>query len=141
MKKHIVALAVLAGLPFHVLAEGVSIEPGMWEMSMSMQMPMFPAPQEKTYTECVEETELDPEDFQMEDDGTCTFGDIELEGDTISWSMECPNPMGVSRGQWSFTSEGDSMHGEGSMVTDVGGQSMEFTMNWQGNRVGDCAAD
>ena len=138
MKKTLLILAVSMIAPLTALADGVAIEPGKWEMTMSMQMPMFPAPQERTYSECVEETELNPEDFQMEDDQTCVFGDVELEGDTISWSMECPNDMGVSRGQWSFTSAGDSMHGEGSMTTEMAGQSMEFNMTWKGHRIGDC---
>ena len=138
MKKLTVLVAALMMTPVITLAKGVSIEPGKWEMSMSMQMPMFPNPQERTYTECVEQTELDPQDFQMQDDQFCEFGDVNLDGDTISWSMECPNDMGVSRGQWSFTSAGDSMHGEGSMKTEMAGQTMEFTMNWKGKRIGDC---
>jgi hypothetical protein len=138
MKKIALILAALLTVPFTAMADGVTIEPGQWEMTMSMQMPMFPVPQEQAYTECVKETELDPEDFQMEGDQACEFSDVEMQGDSISWSMECPNEMGSTRGQWSFTSTGDSMHGNGSMTTEMGGQSMEFTMTWSGKRIGDC---
>ncbi len=138
--RKIVALCLVLGMaaPALVLAKGVAVTPGLWEMSMSMTMPMMPAPQERSYTECVEEAELDPEDFQMDQETPCDVNDMVVEGKTISWSLACPGPMGTTEGQWSFTSEGDSMYGEGSMTADMGGQKMEFTMSWQGNRVGDC---
>jgi hypothetical protein len=119
-------------------AKGVSVEPGLWEMKMTMTMPMMPAPQVRSSTECVEEDELDPEQFQMEGESPCSFGDVVVDGDTVAWTLECPSDMGSMTGEWSFTSEGDSMHGEGAMDIDMGGQKMVFTMSWEGERVGDC---
>ena len=116
-------------------ADGVAVKPGLWQMSMTMQIPMLPAPQERSYTECVEETELDPEDFRMEQNSDCSMSEPKVSGHTISWSMECAGPMGPTKGDWSFTSDGDNMRGDGRMVTDMGGQSMEFTMSWTGERL------
>jgi hypothetical protein len=121
-----------------VLAEGVAVNPGLWEMTMTMQMPMLAAPQERTYTDCVKETELNPEKFQMEQDSGCSVDDVNLDGDTISWSMACDGPMGPTTGQWSFTSDGDNVHGNGNMTANISGQPMEFTMTWTGSRLGDC---
>lgn len=131
-------MALALVLPCMALAEGVAVNPGRWEMSMTMNMPMMPAPQVRTETECVEETELNPEDFQMEGDSPCAVGDIDVDGDTVRWTLQCPSEMGSMSGEWSFTSSGDSMHGEGSMTADMGGQKMELTMSWEGRRVGDC---
>jgi len=119
-------------------ADGVSLEPGLWEMRFSMKMPMLSDPQERTFTDCVEETTFDPEDFQMDEDSGCSTSSPEVDGGTISWSMECSGPMGPSSGTWSFTSNGDSMQGEGKMVSDLGGQQMEISMSWSGERLGDC---
>lgn len=134
------ALCLFLGMaaPAAVSAKGVAVTPGLWEMSMSMNMPMMPVPQERSYTECVQETEIDPEKFQMDQETPCDVNDMVVDGKTISWSLSCPGPMGTTEGQWSFTSEGDSMHGNGAMTAEMGGQNMEFTMSWKGKRIGDC---
>ena len=75
-------------------ADGVSLEPGLWEMRFSMTMPMLSDPQERTFTDCVEETTFDPEDFQMDEGSGCSTSSPEVDGGTISWSMECSGPMG-----------------------------------------------
>jgi hypothetical protein len=140
MKKLLwIAVFGVSLLPGSLLAKGVEVEPGLWEMTMTMQMPMMPTPQLRTSTECIEETELDPKTFQMEEDSPCKVGDVAVEGDTLSWAVDCPSEMGSMTGKWSVTSSGDSMRGEGSMSGDMGGgQKMVITMSWEGNRVGDC---
>jgi hypothetical protein len=42
------------------------------------------------------------------------------------------------QGQWEFTSSGDSITGSGSMFAEIGAQKMDFNMNWEGKRIGDC---
>ena len=49
-------------------AEGLSIEPGQWDMTMIMTMSMMPTPQTTTVSECMTEDELSPENFN--DDGS-----------------------------------------------------------------------
>ena len=121
-----------------VMAEGVAVDPGKWEMTMTMEMSMLPAPQTRTSTECIEQNELGPDDFNMDEDSPCDFNDVEIDGNTVSWAISCPGPAGEMTGNWLFTSHGDSITGEGSMTADMAGQSMEFTMNWNGKRIGDC---
>jgi hypothetical protein len=128
----------LALLPGSVLAKGVEVEPGLWEMTMTMEMPMMPVPQVRTTTECIEENEINPDAFQMQEDSPCTIGDVVVDGDTITWTLQCPSDMGLMAGKWSFTSQGDSMQGDGTMTMDMGGQKMVMTMSWEGKRVGDC---
>jgi hypothetical protein len=120
------------------LADGVPMTPGKWEMKTTMEMSMFPAPQVRTFTECIEETELKPENFNMEEDSPCDMADIEIDGNTVRWSISCPGAMGNMTGNWEFTSAGDSVIGTGSMSADMGGMAMEMKMNWEGERLGDC---
>jgi len=120
-------------------AKGVSIDPGMWEMTMTMTMTMMPQPQTTTEMECIEENEINPEDFNMDEDNPCDITDMVIDGRTARWSINCPTEAGmVMKGQWEFTSKGDSIAGSGSMTAEIAGQEMGFDMTWEGKRVGDC---
>ena len=120
-------------------AEGVSIDPGMWEMTSTMTMTMMPEPRSTTVKECIEDDELNPESFNMDKDNPCNITDVTIDGNTARWSISCSTGGGpVMEGQWEFTSNGDSISGNGSMDTEFSGQKMGFNMTWVGKRVGDC---
>jgi hypothetical protein len=120
-------------------AEGVSITPGMWEMTSTMTMTMMPQPQSKTFSKCIEKDEISPDSFNMDPDSPCQFSDVSIEGNAARWSISCPTDGGsVMEGQWEFTSNGDSINGSGSMSTEYSGQKMGFDMTWVGKRIGDC---
>ena len=120
-------------------AEGVSIDPGMWEMTSTMTMTMMPEPRSTSVKECIEDNELNPESFNMDKDNPCNITDVTIDGNTARWSISCSTGGGpVMEGQWEFTSSGDAISGNGSMSTDFNGQTMGFNMTWEGKRVGDC---
>ena len=120
-------------------AEGVAIQPGMWEMTSTMTMTMLNQPQTNTAKECIEEDELDPENFNMDQDNPCKIADVEIDGKTARWSISCPTEGGMTMdGKWEFTSYGDSISGSGSMSTEMSGQKFGFDMTWSGKRIGDC---
>ena len=120
-------------------AEGVSIDPGMWEMTSTMTMTMMPEPRSTTVKECIEDDEISPESFNMDKDNPCNITDVTIDGNTARWSISCSTGGGpVMEGQWEFTSSGDTISGNGSMSTDFNGQTMGFNMTWEGKRVGDC---
>ena len=120
-------------------AEGVSIDPGMWEMTSTMTMTMMPEPRSTTVKECIEDDEISPESFNMDEESPCTISEMSVEGNTARWSISCPTGGGpVMEGQWEFTSSGNTISGNGSMSTDFNGQTMGFNMTWEGKRVGDC---
>ena len=120
-------------------ADGVSIQPGMWEMTSTMTMTMLPQPQSNTFKECIDKDEISPESFNMDEDTPCQISDMSVEGNTAHWSINCPTEGGpVMEGQWEFTSSGDSISGSGTMSTEFSGQKMGFDMTWAGKRTGDC---
>lgn len=140
MRSHIIltglAAVFLAG---SASAEGVPINPGMWEMTSTMTMSMMPQPQTTTVSECIEEDEISPESFNMDQDNPCSITDIAIDGNTARWSISCPIQADQTmKGQWQFTSSGDSITGSGSMSADFAGQQMAFDMSWTGHRTGDC---
>jgi hypothetical protein len=138
--KTITVLAALAAMFFvaNASAEGLDIDPGKWEMTSTMTMTMFPAPQTFTVTECIEEEALDPDHFNMDQDNPCEISDVSIDDVTAKWAITCPTEMGSMKGQWEFTSKGDSISGNGTMSANYGGQQMGFEMTWVGKRIGDC---
>lgn len=130
--------ALLAVTAAH--ADGLSIEPGMWEMTTSMQMPMLPEPRVTTVSECMEKSELSMDELGGEEmDPNCTFEMNQLDGNTMSWMVDCPVEGGTAHGEWEATSHGDSITGGGLMTMSIQGQVMEMSMSWEGRRVGACA--
>jgi hypothetical protein len=133
-----IALSLAA---FNVAAEGISIEPGKWEMNTVMTMPMLPEPRVTTVTECMDKDEITPESM-MEDmenpEADCTMEAEVVEGNSMKWSIDCSEKMGNSRGEWQATSYGDSMKGNGAITMTVQGQEIVMTMDWEGKRIGAC---
>jgi hypothetical protein len=140
MKGKYMGLALLISLvSSSVFAEGIPIEPGMWEMTSTMNMPMLPQPRVTNSKECIEEDELSPETWNEEDmDTSCTFSNRVVDGNTMKWSMNCNAQGGATRGEWEVTSHGDTLTGEGTVTVDMQGQSMVMDMKWDGKRVGVC---
>jgi len=96
MKGKYWCFAVLFSLVFSsVLAQGVPIEPGMWEITSTMKIPMLPKPRVTTSMECIVESELSPEAMTEEDmDSNCTFDTRVVDGNTMlltpGWWMATP---------------------------------------------------
>lgn len=123
---------------FNVFADGITVEPGSWEMTSTMSMPMLPQPRVSTVTECIKESEITPESMTDDMDSSCVFDVKVVEGNTMRWSMDCSSDESTSRGEWEATSYGDTLEGAGTITVDVQGQNMVMTMNWVGKRVGAC---
>ena len=140
MKGKYMCLALLISLvSSSVFAEGIPIEPGMWEMTSTMNMPMLPQPRVTNSKECIEEDELSPETWNEEDmDTSCTFSNRVVDGNTMKWSMNCNAQGGATRGEWEVTSHVDTLTGAGTVTVDMQGQSMVMNMKWDGKRVGNC---
>jgi hypothetical protein len=120
-------------------AEGIPVEPGMWEMTSTVTMPMLPQPRVTTTTECMTESEISMDDMGGEDmDPNCQFEMAQIDGNTMKWSFDCPVEGGTSHGEWEATSTGNSVTGKGVVTMSFQGQTMEMTMNWEGKRIGDC---
>ncbi len=125
-------------LTFNAFADGLTIEPGSWEMTSTVNMPMLPQPQVTTETECIEEGEISPESMTDGMDSSCVFDNTVVEGNTMRWSMTCDTAESKSRGEWEATSDGDSLSGSGTITIFVQGQEIVMNMSWTGKRVGDC---
>jgi hypothetical protein len=138
LKKFMVVFAFLS-LVSTVSAEGIPVEPGLWEMTSTVNMPMMPQPRVTTMTECMDKSEISMDDLGSNDMGPdCKFAMDQLDGNTMQWSVDCPVEGGTSHGEWQATSAGDSVTGEGKITMSFQGQTMEMTMNWSGRRISAC---
>ncbi len=140
MKRKTTLLAVLAIASTPVLAEGIPVEPGMWEVTTTMTMPMMPTPQVMTVQECFKDEILDMDDMSADDlDPNCEFDLTQVDGSTMRWNIDCPvEGGGTMHAEWVATSDGDSVEGEGNMSVSVAGQNMDMHMTWTGKRTGPC---
>lgn len=121
-------------------ADGIPIEPGLWEMTSTVQMPMLPQPQVNTQTECLTNSVMSPDELQGEQmDPNCVFETAQIDEKTVQWSVDCPVEGGTARGEWQATSHGDRVEGNGTMTMNMQGQEMNMTMSWTGKRVGECS--
>jgi len=124
---------------FAVQAEGIPVQPGLWKMTTSVTMPMLPQPRVTTITECMEKSEISMDDVGGEGmDPNCAFEMVQVDGNTMKWSVDCPMEGGTSHGEWQATSSGDSVKGEGLLTMSFQGQTMDMTMMWEGQWIGEC---
>ena len=140
MKRKIFALAALAVFVSPVAADGIPIEPGLWSVTSTVNMPMMPQPQTYTAEECFEDDIIDMDDMATEGlDPSCKYEMGQVEGNSMSWSIDCPmEGGGTMSGTWQATSHGKTVEGGGTMTMEMQGQKMDMTMSWTGERIGEC---
>ena len=141
-KTLLTTLVVLAAAPV-AQADGVAVEPGLWEMTTTMTLPMLPQPRTVTTTDCVDDAVLDVD--EMSGDDVAPDCDMEIsqpDAKTVRWVMDCPvEGGGSSRAEWQVTSSGDSVEGSGAIKMTVMGQDLSMDASCSGRRVGDCPAE
>ncbi len=136
------AIGVLAVCFFLALsAQGLcgskpDMEPGLWEITSQTKMEggfamSMPA---TTVTQCLTQEDYVPSNKEMADSGGCRFKNIEVDGDTVTWSMECPEEG--MQGKGSVVYSGDTF--EGTMVMEMEEEQMKMISSMKGKRVGDC---
>ena len=129
---------MLVLVSFQAAAEGMTVEPGTWQMTSTVNMPMLSTPKVTTTTECIEEGEISPESMTEGMDPSCVFDTREIADNTMSWSLDCDTAQGKTHGEWEATSHGDTLSGEGVITISVAGQEMAMNMSWEGERIGPC---
>lgn len=140
MRKSLFLLITLGFTSLNIANAGdsISIEPGMWEVTTTMTSPMSNQPQVETSQECMEDSEISADILTPNDDDNCSTTDVNANGNTLTWSMQCSMQGNVMNGGGSFTSNGDTGHGNMNMNMQVEGQSFNMELSWKGKRIGSC---
>ncbi len=121
-----------------VLAEGLSITPGLWRITSTTTNMMGP-PKTETEDQCMQQETFDPVAELQDDSQTCTVLNQNLSGNTLTFEMSCSGPGGPeATGTGRYTIDGNNGDGEMSYSMSFGGQTMTMSNSWTAERIGDC---
>lgn len=125
----VVAVAIV--VPMHA-AENPQ-KPGNWQIKMQMEIPGMPVKMPPiTMNVCVTEEDLkDPQKAVPNDPKSdCKVADYKIDGNTVSWSIDCPKQQTKGSGHITFT---DTAY-DGAMKMTMGDQEMKtkYSGKWLG---------
>ena len=110
-------------------------KPGKWQIKMQMEMPGMPIKLPPVNFEvCLTEEDLqDPQKAVPNDPKSkCTVGDYKVDGNTVTWTVDCPKDKTTGEGQITFDDESY----KGWMKMKV--QDQEMKTNYTGKWLGTC---
>ncbi|AOE50371.1 DUF3617 domain-containing protein [Kangiella sediminilitoris] len=137
MKTQIFSGLIALTVSFSALSEGLEINPGLWETTMTRTNPISGDNVTQTTKECIKEKTIDPSDLVQEMEG-CKLTHNDLVGNTLDFAMECSSEGVTSSISGNY--EANDNEGEGSMdiAMNMMGQVMEMNMSWTSKRLGEC---
>lgn len=130
-------LAALVALALVAVPAGAAEhpqKPGKWQIKMEMEIPGMPVKMPPVNFEvCLTEEDLkDPQKSVPNDPKSkCNVGDYKVDGNTVSWTVDCPKQNMKGNGEITYT---DSSY-TGQMLMTVGEQEMKtkYSGKWLGS--------
>jgi hypothetical protein len=120
-------LVCFVGLSY-ALAEGPNMKKGLWEITMTMEIPGMPMKMPpRTWTQCLTKKNCVPQE-----DKDCKVIKSEVKGDVFTWVIECKTREGTTAGNGRTVYKGDTF--EGVIKVKQGG--MEITQSLSGKWIG-----
>jgi hypothetical protein len=128
-----VTLVAIALFAVSAFAADSPQKPGKWQMKMEMEMPGMPFKVPPVTTEvCVTEEDLkDPQKSVPNDPkSNCKVGDYKVDGNTVSWTFECPDQQMKGSGEATY----DDATFSGWTKMTIGDQEMKtkYSGKWLG---------
>jgi hypothetical protein len=134
----VLCLSLVAGA---VAAAPPAMKPGLWEMTLSMEMSGMPQgmqPMPPTTTRhCYRAEDIKDLRRTVPKQTNCKMEHWKESGNTVSWRMSCSGTA-MTTMTGSVTYSGDSYSGVGKATMNVGGRTVHMTQKYQARRVGDC---
>jgi len=111
----------------------VNMQEGQWEVTVTSEMPGMPASMAKPHimTTCL--TQREPI-AKVKEESDCKMQDMTTVGNTVTWTIVCPNA--TSKG--TITYAGTSYDGLMESVMKVEGKEMTMKMTMKGKYLGPC---
>lgn len=116
-----------------VQAGSVDLDPGLWEITSQTNMSGRSMPA-STITQCITNDSVVPQPQSGQGGGQCEVSDVEINGNTVSWSITCSTQGGAMNGTGEITYHGDTFEGISHMTM----QGMEIQTEMSGKRIGEC---
>jgi hypothetical protein len=134
----VLVAAVACALP--CVAEGPTVNPGEWQITAKTEMtgmPMEMPAQTTTYNACM--TPDRPVPTGPDQQKECKVSDVQVQGDAVSWTIECNGAEGQMKGSGKIVYQGDTLTGDQNMTVSAGeGMNFKIAMHMTGKRVGPC---
>lgn len=132
---HSVILAMVLSIPV-ASADSLPVEPGLWETTVTSTN-SFTGTQTQTTKECVTIDAFDPKTLFKDAEG-CKVVDSDVNGNVLTFSMDCNVDGGQGTFSGRYQSEGDTGSGEMNMEMSFNGQTMTMESTMESRRLGDC---
>ena len=130
----VIMAAVLSAVSISFAGSVPNMQEGLWEITAKMEMPGMPMSMPPiTHTQCITNENMVPHSTPQQGE-ECKIAETKVEGDTVTWTMECDSPEGKTRATGKITYSGDTFKGTIKMTT----QGMEMIQHLSGHRIGNC---
>ena len=133
-------LLLLAGLSASTAAAAPPpMAPGLWEVTMSMEMAGMPRGMPPTKAQhCYRPSEVkDLRKTLPPTQENCKLSDWKQLGNTVNWTMNCSGEAAM-RLTGTMTYSGDRYTGVNQMTANRGGRTVNMTQKIDARRIGDC---
>lgn len=120
---------------------GPDMQEGMWEITSQIEVQGLPpgsVPPNMSHTmkQCMTRQDAVPRE-QLKNPN-CKMVDTRVEGNTVSWNMQCRNNEGLVDSSGRITYSGNAFSGETRVNSSGGGQKMNMVQKMTGRRIGAC---
>jgi len=114
----------------------INMNPGNWEITTAMDTTGLPfSMPPMVHTACLTENDLIPQSGKDEYGENCEIIQKSINGDTVSWEIECTEDEGKITSAGAITYNGDSFTGKINIqMPEMGAIKQDVT----GQRIGDC---
>ena len=110
---------------------------GKWQMTMEMDMPGMPMKMPPvTTTHCVTKEQAENPEANIpksQRDSGCKYTDVKVDGNTVSWKMECEKSQMTGTGSVTYSSDSYTGHMDMKMAGD-----REVHAKYTGKYLGPC---
>ena len=115
-----------------------NIQDGLWEITTKTEMQGMPmAMPTVKHTACLSQKDAVPQ--KPEKDQKCRITSNKIEGNTVTWGMECRDKGQVIRSSGKVSYSGSSFSGTSHTTIEQPGEGkMQMTNHMSGKRIGDC---
>jgi len=137
-KKISLALAfVLSVLWVSAAFASPNMQDGKWEITTTMDMKGLPVQMKPIKTTvCLDQKDVVPQKPQKNED--CKMISNKVEGNTVTWVMQCKDKNGTMDSTGKITYKGNSF--DGTVNMDINGKQgkQHMAQKMSGKRIGDC---
>lgn len=133
--KVFILLTVCVASANFALAEGMQVNPGLWETKSQVISPG--GTHDNVSQDCIKDSEFSPETM-MDNNSGCSVTDSNSDAKSMQWNIQCENQGVAMTGSGHASSTGDTISGGMDINANFNGQQVTMKTTWQGTRLGEC---